>query len=52
MNKLSSNITTITSAEQKYTRQQSNEKSKESIKGLKTDSIVPVQKAHIDLAAG
>jgi len=46
MNKLGSNITTITSAEQKYTRLQSNGESKGS------DPAIPTKKAHIDLAAG
>ena len=43
MNKLGSNIQTITTAEEKYTRWQQNQKS---------NGTAPEKKAHIDLAAG
>jgi len=53
LNKLKSNVTTITKAEEKYIRLQSNLKSTVSI-SVPTipDSTAPGGKAHIDLAAG
>jgi len=53
LNKLKSNVTTITKAEEKYIRLQSNLTSTVSISAPTIpDSTVPGGKAHIDLAAG
>jgi len=54
MNKLGSNIQTITTAEEKYTRLQQKQKSNGSSGDgkLPPSSMAPGQKAHIDLAAG
>ena len=55
MNKLASNIQTITTAEKLYTRLQSKEKSNGTMSAIKQEGLSsrPAEKkVHIDLAAG
>ena len=55
MNKLASNIQTITTAEKLYTRLQSKDDSEDSVTAINHGGPTPrpaEQKAHIDLAAG